>query len=280
MSGGMLVNGGAWGTAGNWSSAAIPVTDDLAGIPHTLNYNVTDASGDAKGIDLDALITHPGYVKSFGVSGTPIKSAADLVHVKGAGPFYFESHKDGASAFVTDEVRIEAATPNAISEIGSDASDADSNITMVNVIRGNCTLTGTIKFSSDGQVILTPAAKGDATLTIVNSADTLPLLLQLNGTSFIDNIVTRLDIKGGECTKDTNKAVEIDVYSGGVLIYNHGASGGDVTICRVHTGGVIDLTRNSLIKTFDHVVRYRGGVVKRFPSMHTFTKYDELDEEG
>ena len=279
MSGGMLVNGPAWGTAGNWSSGAIPVTNDLAGIPHTLNFNVTDASGDAKGVDLNMLVTHPGYAKSFGVSGTPIKTAADLVHVKGSGPFYFESHKDGASAFVTDEVRIEAATPNAIVEIGSDASDADSNIDIVNIIRGTVTLTGTIKFTTTGQVIFTPSSMGDATLTIVNSADTLPLLLQLNGRSQVDNIVTRLDLKGGECIKDTNKATEIDVF-GGTLVYNHQASASDVTICRVHTGGVLDLTQNSLLKTFDHVIRYRGGVVKRILEMHTFTKYDELDEEG
>ncbi len=280
MSGGMLVNGGAWGTAGNWSSAAIPITDDLAGIPHTLNFNVTDASGDAEGIDLDMLVTHPGYAKSFGVTGTPIRTAADLVHVQGSGPFYFESHQNGGSAFVTDEVRIEAATPNAVAEIGSDPGDAGSDIKVVNIIRGTVTLTGTIEFSSDGQVILTPSSMSDGKLTIVNTADTLPLFLQMMGKSEINNIVTRLDVKGGECIKDTNKATEIDVFGGGILIYNHGAVASDVTVCRVHTGGILDLTQNSLLKTFDHVMRYKGGVVKRILKMHTFTRYDELDEEG
>ena len=283
MSGGVLEGtDGKWDTAGNWSSGSLPVTGDLGAIPNTLNNNVTDATGAAKTIDLAALVTHPGYIKSFGVSGTPILTAGDLIHVLGSGPFFFESHKNGGSSFITDEVRIEASTPNAKIEIGSDSADSPSNITRVNLFRGDVTLTGTIMFTDSGGIVVVDKIDGenDVTLTIVSTADILPDLIQRAGHSFVDNVLTRLTVSGGECVKDVNKATEIDVLQSGVLVYQHDAIAGEVLTCRVHTGGVLDLTQNSRLKVFDRVIRYRGGIIRRIKGLHTFTAFDDIEEEG
>ena len=280
MSGGLLTGTGAWGTAGNWSSAAIPVTDDKAIIPASMGNNITDAGGDAKAIDLDAFLTHAGFVAAVGASGAPIQTAADLVHIMGSGPFYFEAHKSGSN-FVTDEIRIECALASALVEIGSDAASA-GDVTRIHANRGNVTLKGGLQFSDSGGLVVVSKidGEGDVSLKLVSSADTLPDFIQTAGKSFIDNIVTRMLIGGGECVKDVNKAVTIDVLPGGRLIYQHGASGGDVIMCRVHTDAVLDLTQNGLLKTLDTVIRYRGGIVEKTDSIHTITNYVNMDEEG
>lgn len=279
MSGGLLTGTGAWGVDGNWSSLFKPVTDDKAIVPASMGNNITDAGGDAKAIDLDVLLTHAGYSAAFGASGAPIQTAADLVHVMGSGPFYFEAHKSGSN-FITDEVRIECALASALVEIGSDAASL-GDITRVHANRGNVTIKGGTQFSAAGLVVVSKIdGEGDVSLKLVSTADTLADFIQTAGKSFIDNIVTRMLIGGGECVKDVNKAVTIDVLPGGRLIYQHGASGGDVIMCRVHTDSVLDLTQNGLLKTLDTVIRYRGGKVEKNDSLHTITTFIDMDEEG
>lgn len=280
MSGGLITGTGAWGVDGNWSSLAKPVTNDKAIVPASMGNNITDAGGDAKAIDLDVLLTHAGFIAAFGASGAPVQSAADLVHIMGSGPFYFEAHASG-SAFVTDEIRIECALASALVEIGSDAASL-GDITRVHANRGNVTIKGGTQFSSSGGLVVVSKIDGEAdvSLKLVSSAGTLPDFIQTAGKSFVDNIVTRMLIGGGECVKDVGKGVTIDVLPGGRLIYQHGASGGDVIMCRVHTDGVLDLTQNSVFKTLDTVIRYRGGKVEKNDSLHTITTFIDMDEEG
>jgi len=274
---------GKWQTAANWDPAGtVPVTDELAGIPDTQNSNITDSTGSAKTAKLEDLITHPGYAKSFGVSGSPIQTSAKLVHVMGAGDFFFETHKNGGSAFVTDEVRVEAANPNAHVEIGSDAVEGTSTIALITALRGNIIIPGNTLFVASTGLVAVDEVDGrdDVNLSIVSTAGTLPEFTQRSGKSFVDNVVTRMTLNGGECVKDVNKVTTIDIFEGGVLVYNHGAVAGEVIICRVHSGGVLDLTQNSLIKVFDYVIRHRGGVIHKLKGLHTFTKYDQIEEEG
>lgn len=279
MSGGLLTGDGVWGTPGNWSSAAIPVTNDTASIPKSMGNNITDAGGDAKAIDLDALHTHPGFVGKFGDTSVPIQTAADLVHAMGPGGFYFECHKSGSN-FVTDEVRIECALASSIVQIGSDVASA-GDITRIHALRGNVTLTGNIMFTDSGGIVVVGSIRGpdDVSLKIVAAADTLPDFIQTSGKTFVDNVVTRMLIAGGVCVKDVNKAVTIDVFAGGTLIYNHDAVGGEVVLCRVHSGGTLDLNQNGVLKVFDATIRFRGGVIHKNDVLHTINLVD-LEEEG
>lgn len=271
---------GKWDVAANWAPAGtLPVTDELAGIPDTQQSNITDVTGAAKTAKLADLITHPGYEKSFGVSGSPIQGSAKLVHVMGSGDFFFETHKNGGSNFVTDEARIEAANANAHVEIGSDGTDL---IALITALRGDIVIPGGTTFVADTGLVTVDEVEGkdDVSIKIVSTVGSLSEFTQRSGKSFVDNVVTRVAIHGGECVKDVNKITTIDIFEGGILVYQHGASAGDVVICRVHSGGVLDLTQNSLIKVFDYVIRYRGGVIHKLKGLHAFTKYDQIEEEG
>lgn len=275
--GGILTGTRAWGTPGNWSTGNIPIVNSPAIVPAG-DTDVTDASGDAEGIDLDLLLTHPAYLGRFGSSGSPIRTCADLVHVMGAGPFYFEA--DGA-ALTVDEIRVEAANAGVSVEIGSNTADKGS-ILYVHISRGNTQIAGSTKFSASAHVVLSSmGSRADASLRISHGTDTtLADLLQTAGESFIGNIVTRLAVAGGTCTKAQQKAGIIDVFGGGELIYDHAAVAADVTMCRVHTDGILDLTQNGLFKVFDLVVVFRGGVLKKNDGLHTITDLKQLDVEG
>lgn len=276
--GGLLTGQARWGVPGDWSEGAIPIANSKAIMPASLGNDVTDAGADAEGIDLDLLLTHAGFVKSFGASGSPIRTAADFVHVMGAGPFFFEA--DGA-ALTTDEIRIEAANAGTPVEIGSNAADKGS-ILQVHISRGSVQISGSAKFSGTAQVVLSSmGGAADASLRISHGADTtLAEFIQTAGKSFIDNIVTRLTVANGTCTKAQQKAGIIDVYRGGVLIYDHAAVAAEVTMCRVHTGGMLDLNRNSLLKVLDLVIVFRGGKLRKNDGLHTITDLRLLDVEG
>lgn len=281
MASALLTGDGNWNTAGNWDpTAALPGDGDVASVPKTQSNDIIGPTGANQDFDLLTVHTHPGYMGSFGSSGSPVTIAAGLVLLQGAGPAYFASNRNAGAALLTDEVRVEAAAPTTKVEIGSNPLDTDSEIVRVNIFRGDVTLTGNIKFVAAGVVVVGQlTGSGDVTARIVSAADTLAEFIQTAGMSFVDNIVTRLTIGGGTCIKAVNKAVTIDVFAGGTLIYNHGASAGDVTVCRVHSGAVLDLTQNGLLKEFDLTIRYRGATIRSNTALHTLNLVD-MDREG
>lgn len=281
MAGGLLEGDGNWNTAGNWSDgAALPGNGDLASIPANQTNDIIGPTGVNQDFDLATVHTHPGYLGSFGASGSPVIIAAGLVLLQGAGPAFFESNRDAASANITDEVRVEAAMPTTKVEIGSNPADTDSDIARVSILRGDVTLTGNIKFPAAGEVAVGMlTGNEDATVRIVNTAETLADFIQTAGRSFVDNVVTRMTLTGGTCIKAVNKVTTIDVFAGGTLIYNHEATAGDVVVCRVHSGGVLDLNQNGLIKEFDLTIRWRGATIRSNTALHTLNLVD-MDREG
>lgn len=281
MASALLTGDGNWNTAGNWDpTSAIPGDGDTASIPKTQENDIIGPTGANRDYDLAVVHTHPGYQGSFGNSGSPVRIAAGLVLLQGAGPAFFESNQDEGESFITDEVRVEAASPTTRVEIGSNPDDADSEIARVNILRGDVTLTGNIKFVTAGVVTVGQlSGLEDATVKIVNTAELLADFIQTAGMSFVDNVVTRLGIAGGTCTKAVNKAIIIDVFAGGTLIYNHAASSGEVLVCRVHSGGVLDLTQNGLLKEFDLTIRWRGATIRSNTALHTLNLVD-MDREG
>ncbi len=280
MPGGLLQKTGTWDTAADWSTAGVPIDNSTASIPKSQQNNIVGPTGANQNVDLDYLHSHPDYNGDVGSSGSPIICAADLVHIQGGGAFYFQTKKNGGSAFVTDEVRIEAANSAARIEIGSDPTDSDSNIEIINIIRGDVTLTGTIRFSATSFVIMDPTSgTEEAKCKIVSTADVLPDYIQNSGRGEIENEVTRLVANGGQCIKAVKKAVYIDVLAGGQLVYNHPASAGDVLICRVHSGGILDLNQTEDFKEFDKTILYHGGVIHSTKTLHTLNLLD-LSREG
>lgn len=277
--GGVLQGQARWGTAGDWNSGNIPIVNSPAIIPAGLGNHVTDAGDAAAGIDLDSLITHAGFVKDFGTSGTPINCIGDLIHVMGAGNFFMQANN---ASLILDELRIEPRNPAATVQIGSTPA-AQGKILLSHIGSGNVEFMGNAEFSATAHMVLSSVPWAQDTKLKVNSGtDTLLAdFIQTAGTSRLHNVITRMAVGNGTCWKEDGKAVTIDVNAGGVLNYNHAAVAGEVLMVRVHTGGLLDLMQNGLQKVMDKVIVFRGGKIKKSDSIHDFTNpIVYLDTEG
>lgn len=276
--GGLLTGTGDWQLDANWSFLTKPIVNEEAAVPASMGNDITDPAGAAIGIDLNRLSTHPGFTEKFGADGASIQTIADLVHFMSAGPVYFEADD---VTLTCDELRIEMANAGVPVFIGSNPVDKGAFLHS-HISRGDVSMQGTIKFAAAAHVMLgSMENQSDAKLRIAHGTDaTLADFIQSAGESFIDNIVTRLSIANSICTKGQQKAGIIDVFEGGRLIYNHAAVAADVTMARVHTGGILDLTQNGFLKVLDLVIVARGGELKKINALHTITDLRYLEVEG
>ena len=260
MSGGVL-QAQAWDQDASWDSGAKPVTDDPAIVSETLaaTSTVTDASGAASTVDLDLLQTHPLFAGSFGTSGSPIVSAADLVQVYGPGGFYFECTANGL-AWKTDRVEIAPADIGAPIELGSESGDAGDYVDIY-ALRGKILLKGNTQFDAAGRVIVgSIRTDSDVRLQIASGADDLATLDVRSGTVEALNVVTNLRQAGGTVIKDDAKAVNVELF-GGTLFYDHAAVSGDGTTIRVHRGATLHLWRNAVQKIIPNVILLPGSII-------------------
>jgi len=270
-----LYNGNDWVDA-SFDPVNIPVSDDEVVIPHDVTGNKTDGADAAHELDLDLLMTHPGFTGDFGSSGAPIKSAADLIVHQGSGGFYFECTDDGSPNLTTDEVRIEAANNSVIAILGTDAAATLGDFATIVVARGNLTLDSSIVFTGAGLVKVTSIDNvgTDAILTIAAGAPTLPTLRQEGGTSTIHNVVTAFSMTAGTCLKWTAKVTSAIIH-GGTFVYNHTALDADNTTIEVHAGATLDLMQNAVQKVIDKVIAHQGSEVLYDKNMHTITDFDD-----
>lgn len=267
---GDLLQGEDWGTAGNWSSSAIPVDGDIAIVSDQLaaTATVTDSGGAAEGIDLTLLQTHPNFSGSFGTSAAPIRGIADLVQVYG-GNFFFEADGESANK-ITDEVEVCAQTPGTIVELGSNPSDT-GDLKDIRLCRGNVTIKGNSKLDAAARVVVARmTSDNDVRCTIANGAETLANLDVTSGYAEVDSIVTTINQTGGILVKDVTRAVNVFVF-GGICFYDHQAVGGDATIVHVHAGAIFHMWRNAKLKTVTTVILHPDSTLVYNPNAHTIT---------
>ena len=269
-----LFNGDTWENA-SFAPTNIPVSNDQVVCPASVSGNKTDGSDNFNDVDLDLLYLHPGFRGDFGAEGAPLQGAADLIIHKGSGAFYFECTDSGAPNITTDEIRFECANSGVVSVIGTDSAATLGDFLRIVVNRGKVTLAGNIVFAGSAIVKVGSIDNvlGDVNLTIAASAPTLPDLDQAGGLTTLHNVVTNLRISACTCFKETAKAVNIEIF-GGTLIYNHAASGSDVTLVEVHSGGTLDLMRNAVEKVIVKTIAHPGSTILYDPALHTINLTD------
>ena len=169
-----------------------------------------------------------------------------------------------------------AANPGVVAVLTSDSPTNQGDFARIVCNRGILTLGASIKFTSTPIVTIgfIDDLLGDANLTIAAGAPVLATLQQNGGRSELHNEITNLRIAAGTCTKESAKAVNIEVAEGATLIYNHAASGTDVTLCEVHGGGTLDLMQNSVEKVFVKTIAHPGAIIRYDPSLHTIVLTD------
>lgn len=257
-----------FGAAGDWSPNGNPADNDECFYGED-SPSMTGTM-DQGGIDLDVLYTHRLMINDVGASGSPLTMAADLLVIKGAGGFYYECSLDAGSAQITDLVRIACAQADAIVELGSETGDAGT-YDKIEALRGNITLKANIEFgaSCELEVDHIDNRAGDVHLTIVEGADTLPVLTVRGGTVICNGPVTLAHIHDGVVTQDKAEMDVVHVFAGGKLIYNHASAGTAIT---VYPGGWLDINQTAEQKTLT-INRYERSIVIPYDdSIHTITE--------
>lgn len=260
--------------SGDWENGT-PTAGDPAILPPGNINNIIDGGTTLQGIDLGYLQTHAAFRGSLGVTGTPIIAWADLMHFQGAGGCFIELDGNSASA-VTDEIIFDAMGGNTKGrfELGSYASDP-GNADKVYAVRGDVLIKSNIVWESTAvlEIGFRTARRSDVNLTVSGSGPTLPKLIVNGGTSHCHSVVTDLTIADGVHYQEDAKAVSINVL-GGRLVYNHAASGTDVTLCVVHAGATLDLNGNSESKTFVRTIALPGSQIAKNDNRHTLNLLD------
>ncbi len=268
-----LFNGDTW-EAASFSPTGLPAVNGKVICPASVTGNKTDASENFNDIDLDLLLTHPGFRGDFGASGAPLQGAADLVKHLGSGAFYFECTDNGAAGLTTDEVLIEAANAGVVTVLSTDATAVDGFYGTIIANRGNVTLDGSLKWAASPIVKVGSVSNvlGDVNLTIAFSALTLAKMEQDGGETHLHSIVTEFWMSAGVCFKEDTKMPTAHL-SGGTLVYNDAAVAGEVLLIEVKAGATLDLMQNSVEKVLDKVVAHPGSHVLYEPKWHTITDF-------
>lgn len=265
MPGGILT-AADWGTAGNWSTAAIPIADSSAIIPDSgqLNSNVTDAGHTAQGIDLNLLWVDPLYTKSFGTTAAPIQASGDLIQAYGSGGFYIECHNN-AAAVKTDVLDLVLANAGAIAEIGS-VTGNKGDYDLIRAMRGTITIKANAAFGDTAVLeVLRVSSVNDVNLTLLSS-ETLPTLRQKAGLVMSSSTITIAHVDAGaKLIQDVS--VLATLHLAGMCELKHTA----LTTVYVYPGGVFDMMTHTGYKTVTTATVFPGGTLIWDSNLHTIT---------
>jgi len=261
---------GNWNTAGNWGGA-LPVDDDVALIPQSLNANVTD-TGDQGAIDLDNLQVHKDFGGLFGTSGSPIHIGADVLKVYGSSGFYFNLDDDGAVDTQVERAWINcqaAGTPVQLGKHG--AARAGSDYLNIFVNRGNVTFTNTVAWAA--AAIIKCNGSG-ARCTFSASGPTVPSLIVNAGQVWSNVVLTTLIMGGGIAIQDLAAITTAHIGKGATLDIRYGGAGVTVaTLIYVGNGGTLIMDNSEHEKTVTTAYAEPGAIIRRIPDLHPFTTF-------
>lgn len=260
---------GDWDTAGNWSTATIPLTNDTVILPAGNSYSLTTTLNQAA-VDLDLLEIDAGYTGQVGASGTPLKIDADLVKHYGRGTLYYES--DGA---VTDWFIV-----NSMSNALAAYLDGDQ-ITKITVQSGFVELAATL---GTGAITTTLEVGGSISGTDViihpksasPSSAIVTTLHQTGGTVRSTGVITTANVSGGMLKQDTYGIATLNVFPGGRVVYNSSEDNGILIAANVFEGGILDLSGTAYRKTITTLTLHHGSTLIRDPNLTTITTENDL----
>lgn len=216
---------GVWGTAGNWSSAAVPASNEVVIFNGTSTTDCTDPTGQGA-IDLNLLYIDAAYTGSIGSSGSPLTISADKVEMNGTGTLWYT---DGNGT--TDLFEVNNGT----------VTVAGATTTRLVVNKGIVEVTGTVTTLDTNSI---GSRTTDSSVT-VSSAATVGTINANGGVTQIStaNAVAALNIGCGAVVfADNSSTITAETQWGGEV--EHGPSGAQIVTTLTVFGGV-----NRLIPT-------------------------------
>ena len=242
---------GVWATAGNWSPAGPPASNDTAEFPASVNAPCTDATGQTL-IDLDLLHVLPGHTHDIGGVGAELTISADKILHEGSGTLHFV---EGSGT--TD--LIEVNSPNRVLAMRI----AGATSTEVVNIRGKVEVTGTV--TTFVQTHLTNRVS-DAEVTFTTSS-TLGTLIASGGVVTINsnNAVTKVQANPGAIVFVGNSANATHTTwenNGGEIVYQPSGAVLTVTQLNAFSGTVRPGATWSGSSTWTASDAYTGALVR------------------
>jgi len=238
---------GAWGTAGNWTSA-VPLSNDTVLLPASTTQGVTSGQTTQNAVDPDLIWVQEGANYDIGSSGSELYISADLLKFEGGGKLFFKAGDTGVDLAI---IKARAATSGITSVTlnGTGTTDYDA----IHIQRGIVAL-GSTMVGVTGAPIITLTVGGDSSVT-VGAGSTYTNYTQYGGTVTNNSTFTNTRIWGGTFNQDTAVTGTLfDVYGGTANIL----FGGTHPTINVY-GGMVDFTRSASLKTITTLNMFGGS---------------------
>ena len=254
-------NEGDWGTAANWSGAAVPIAGDDVIIANS-SQDITGTL-DQSAIALTSLTVDLSYTGLIG------SSASDFLQV-GAATVELGQRRSSVGTFTgSKRLNIDLGTTTAAqvrvygtATLSQDGNRQPTRLRAVNAATDLIVFSGSVSISEDSS---DSSTFGDASIEggslFIGASVTLTNLITKQGSTTLQSSVTTEDIKGGTLNHyDSTTASTITtltVSEAGLV--NHYATG-TVTTMNLN-GGTIDLTKTSIAKTVTTITADVGATL-------------------
>lgn len=256
---------GAWGTAGNWAEAAVPIDGDDVFIQGSVSITGSDQSA----TELASLRVSPHYTGDIGSSGTYLQIDAVTFDYAGHGSAYING------IFTT--LRVTGAVGDtALNMLGSVVTARITGEAVNGLITfGNSMVLDLLEVQSAG------GTRIDLGTGILTAAAGAPSLTMDSGQVECSSALATVEMVGGSLTHDTGAIATLQLESLATCIYKSSGTittltvyGGlfdgtqntnpstTITNASIHENGEIDVQSGLRNFTFTNGIIYHGGAVK------------------
>lgn len=259
-----------WNTAGNWSGAAVPTSNDNV----VINGGTNIAGYDASAVDLDSLNVGQDYDGSIGSTGSYLIVAADLVNIKCATQATNRGNRDiyldTGGTYTSDVVYIDSVAFNQTIYLKGTITDLIINHGRVVIVSGTV---AELRIVWDGTGAPPTVEVQTPTVTLahvhtpanltMSGAGTITTLRQDAGTLVAEaGTLTNVYVGRGIVRDNTTTTTTLaHVYPGGLLDYRQNVAGKTVTASEVYGSGKLahdqELNR----------ITFTAATVKRFETV-------------
>jgi hypothetical protein len=260
---------GAWGTAGNWLEAAVPISGDNV---YIVSGSVDIDGSDQSAVTLGSLTVGTQYTGSIGTSGTKLQISSTDFDFSGNGA---SNYIEGT--FTTITVQNTGTGSTALNISGDGSSDT---IATLRILGGM----GQINIASSCDILtkIEQIGAGSVTTNIADGTDigAACTLKMDSGTFEMNQVVPIITIFGGKLISaiDSGTVISLDIY-GGRVRWNPTAAC-TITTLAVYSG-LFD-SRDSLAPTFTvtNTTLHENGTIDERSGLQNATWTNALAMEG
>lgn len=263
-----------WGTVGNWSLGAAPVSTNDVLFPATNSQDIDTSITTQDAIAVATMLIQSGCLINIGGSGNQLEIHATKVVHMGSGSVWYKSAQSAGGN--TDLIVVNS--PRLYGTSGDPAMDLDDDGTsLINrlvVLRGYTRVAA----AATGTIAKVEVCGIQAYLSTLAGAGTFTTFTQTSGLSNLNNNVTTLEAFGGICTYAAGTiGSKIVVGAGARLIYNSTTT---LPHVKVLPGGFVDFSKDLRSKTVTLLEVLPGGGWDEGPGNVTFTTKSLPNDNG